>query len=271
MIIEKIIKKFIKMLVPIEDKKEVKKKKLTPPKNLYRDVINTGIIGIGGCGNKITEKSYEKNLKNTDCLYIDNDNKSLASSNISNKVLIKEDKLNIDKFVNNKDIFFLIGGFGGSTASKIFPEVSESIIQKNKITFGIVTKPFGFEGNVRKNNYKKYLEEINKDIDVLIIVDNEKLIKMSQKNTSMIEAFDIINDFIVEFIQKTISIINNSVYIENEDLAIKSIKKSMDNPLFETLESKNFENKLIELLKKSVVYKEECEELEIPKFLMKNG
>lgn len=273
MIIEKILKKFIKKLVPIitiEDKKDIKRQKLTPHKDLKRDIINTGIIGIGGCGNKIIEKAYEKNLKNTDYLYMDNDNKSLASSSIVNKIVIDKDLPNIDEFTQNKDILFFVGGLGGGTASKLLPSISDVVIQKNIITFGIVTKPFGFEGNVRKNNFKKYLDEINKDTDVLIIVDNDKLMKMSQKNTSMIEAFDILNDFVVDFIQKTIYIINNSLYIDKEDIAIKSIKKSMDNPLFEIVESKNFESKLIELLKKCVVDKEETEELEIPKFLMKN-
>lgn len=270
MIIERILKKFIKKLVPIENKKEVKKKKLTPHVNLKRDIINTEIIGVGGCGSKIIEKAHERNLKNTDFLYIDNDNKSLANSTIEDKIIIDKEIPNIDTFTENKDVLFFVGGLGGGTASKLLPSISNSL-SKNIITFGIVTKPFGFEGNVRKNNYTKYLEEINKDIDILIIVDNDKLMKMSQKNTSMIEAFDILNDFVVEFIQKTVNIINNSLYIGKEDMAIKSIKKYMDNPLFEIIESKDFESKLIELLKKSVVSKEETEELEIPKFLIKDN
>lgn len=271
MIIEKIIKKFIKKLIPIEEKKDIKKKKLTPPKNFKRDIINTEIIGIGGCGQKIIEKANEKSFKNTDYLYIDNDSKSLASSPINNKIVIDKDIPNIDEFIKNKDVLFFIGGLGGGTASKVLPQISNVVSKKNLITFGIVTKPFGFEGNVRKNNFKKCLEEINKDTDMIIIVDNDKLMKMSQKNTSMIEAFDILNDFVVEFIQKTIYIINNSLYIEKEDIAIKSIKKSMDNPLFEIIESKDFETKLIDLLKKRVVQKEDDEELEIPQFLMKSN
>ena len=267
--IEKIIKKFIRKLVPIENKKEVKKKKLTPPKNLKRSVINTQVIGIGGCGNKIIEKANERSFKNTDYLYIDNDSKLLTSSSINNKIVLGDEVPNIDEFAQNKDVLFFVGGLGGGTASKLLPYISNSI-DKNTVTFGIVTKPFGFEGNVRKKIYKKYLDEINKDVDILMIVDNDKLMKMSERNTSMLEAFNIIDDFIVEFMQKTVSTINNSVYIDKENIAIKTIRKSMENPLFEIIESNNFESKITELLKKSVVEKDEDEELEIPKFLLKN-
>ncbi len=144
----------------------------------------------------------------------------------------ESEKEKITKLFENQDIVILIASLGGgvgSGATKVFAEASKKY---NCITFGIFTLPFKFEG---KNKYAiavRSLRELRKALNVSITIPNEKIFKVIDENTSITEAFSLVNKNLINSLESLIDLIYNPGVINIDFADLKAILKGKGNLAF---------------------------------------
>ena len=164
------------------------------PKN-QSNVIK--VIGVGGGGSNAINHMYSKGIKGVDYVVCNTDAQALENSNVPNKIqlgvnlteglgaganpIVGEkaaiENLNEIKSMleNNTKMVFITAGMGGGTGTGAAPIISKLAMEMNILTVGIVTMPFVFEGKNRINQANIGLDKLRKNVDALIVVNNNKL------------------------------------------------------------------------------------------------
>ena len=164
------------------------------PKN-QSNVIK--VIGVGGGGSNAINHMYSKGIKGVDYVVCNTDAQALESSNVPNKIqlgvnlteglgaganpIVGEkaaiENLNEIKSMleNNTKMVFITAGMGGGTGTGAAPIISKLAMEMNILTVGIVTMPFVFEGKNRMSQANIGLDKLRKNVDALIVVNNNKL------------------------------------------------------------------------------------------------
>ena len=101
----------------------------------------------------------------------------------------EETKSEIQDVVKGADMIFLACGMGGGTGTGAAPIVARAAKEQGILTVGVVTKPFFFEGNHRMKIAEKGIEDLAKEVDAIIIIPNDKLLQLTDKNTNFKDAF----------------------------------------------------------------------------------
>ena len=164
------------------------------PKN-QSNVIK--VIGVGGGGSNAINHMYSKGIKGVDYVVCNTDAQALENSNVPNKIqlgvnlteglgaganpIVGEkaaiENLNEIKSMleNNTKMVFITAGMGGGTGTGAAPIISKLAMEMNILTVGIVTMPFVFEGKNRTSQANIGLDKLRKNVDALIVVNNNKL------------------------------------------------------------------------------------------------
>ena len=164
------------------------------PKN-QSNVIK--VIGVGGGGSNAINHMYSKGIKGLDYVVCNTDAQALENSNVPNKIqlgvnlteglgaganpIVGEkaaiENLNEIKSMleNNTKMVFITAGMGGGTGTGAAPIISKLAMEMNILTVGIVTMPFVFEGKNRISQANIGLDKLRKNVDALIVVNNNKL------------------------------------------------------------------------------------------------
>ncbi len=173
------------------------------------------VVGVGGGGNNAVDRMIADDIKNINFISVNTDNKVLAKSLANEKIQIgikstkglgaggrpavgkeaaQESKEEIASAISNYDMVFVTAGMGGGTGTGAAPIIAGIAKEKGILTVGVVTKPFSFEGPVRMKNALAGIEELKKCVDTLIVIPNNKLLEIADKDTSMISAFKMADD-----------------------------------------------------------------------------
>ena len=173
-------------------------------------IVNLKVVGIGGAGNNAINRMVEDKVKNVEFIAINTESKILSLSKADKVIQIgkettgglstggiveigemaaRENIEQIERALYNTDIVFITAGMGGGTGTGAAPVVAEVAKKLGILTIGIVTKPFIFEGIRKMNQAKKGIENLKKNVDALIVISNDKLLKTIDKNSTIIEAF----------------------------------------------------------------------------------
>ena len=174
------------------------------------DLVRIKVIGVGGAGNNAVNRMIDEGIRNVQFIAINTEEQALAQNKATtvmhigkgttkglgagaNPVLgemaAREDEENIKKTLANTDMVFVTCGMGGGTGTGAAPVVCEIAKSMGILTVGIVTKPFLFEGRKRKANADDGIVRMKKNVDALIVVENNNLLKAMPKGTTMIQAF----------------------------------------------------------------------------------
>ena len=237
----------------IEDRAEVQNngdellsKPTKAPKRDVQRFVNIKVVGIGGGGNNAIREMVRQNMNNLDLIAINTDLQSLSLSEAEYKIQIgksltnglgtggnpelgkkaaEEDKDKISKTLENADIVFITAGMGGGTGSGASSIVAKIAKQQGVLTIGVVTKPFAFEGKKRKLQAEAGVEELKKEVDALITVSNDRLLRISSKDTSMKGAFEMADKVLRQSVQAISDLITTPGLI-NLDLAdVRTVAK----------------------------------------------
>jgi cell division protein FtsZ len=112
-----------------------------------------------------------------------------------------EDYDRIKSLLKGSDMVFIAAGSGGGTGTGAAPIVARVARELGALTVGIVTKPFGFEGNRRSQVATAGIEALHAEVDTLIVVPNNRLLSVLDKHTSMVEAFRVADDVLRQGVQ----------------------------------------------------------------------
>jgi len=223
---------------------------LNKPLNLPREEIekfvNIKVVGIGGGGNNAIREMSLQGMNNLDLIAINTDLQALSLSQAGQKIQIgksltnglgaggnpelgkkaaEEDKDKISKAMESADIIFITAGMGGGTGTGVASVVAKIAKQHGILTIGVVTKPFAFEGKKRKLQAEAGIEELKNEVDALITISNDRLLKIISKDTSMKNAFGMTDKVLCQSVQAIADLITIPGLI-NLDLAdVRTVAK----------------------------------------------
>lgn len=168
------------------------------------------VCGIGGGGGNSVDRMIEAELSGVQFIAINTDAQALKKSDAEIRVQIgtkssgglgaganpeagraacEEDRGRVREVIEGADMVFLTLGLGGGTGTGAAPIVAQEASESGALVTAIVTLPFSFEGEERMNNALKGLEELEKHVDTLIVVPNDRIAELSGVETPFLEAF----------------------------------------------------------------------------------
>lgn len=234
--------------VEVQDREEDEflSRPISPPQKDINKFVNIKVVGIGGGGNNAIREMTLQGMNNLDLIAINTDIQALSLSKAGLKIQIgksltsglgtggnpelgkkaaEEDKDKISKAVENADIVFITAGMGGGTGTGVSSVVAKIAKQHGILTIGVVTKPFAFEGKKRKLQAEAGIEELKAEVDALITISNDRLLKIISKDTSMKDAFEMTDKVLCQSVQAIADLITIPGLI-NLDLAdVRTVAK----------------------------------------------
>ena len=186
--------------------------------NNYLAVIK--VVGVGGGGTNAVNRMIEEGIRGVEFVAVNTDAQALAISDADIKVHIGTDitkglgaganpevgkeaaedsRDEIKAALAGSDMVFITAGEGGGTGTGAAPVVAD--IAKNDVgalTVGVVTKPFTFEGRKRYNSAVEGIRNLSENVDTLIVIPNDRLLDLSEKKTTMLEAFRMADDVLCQ-------------------------------------------------------------------------
>ena len=197
------------------------------------------VIGVGGGGTNAVNRMIRAEMMGVEFIACNTDAQALLQSDAPHKIRIgdkvtrglgaggdatigqrsaEEDSEKIATALADSDMVFITAGLGGGTGSGAAPVVAQIAKESGALTIGVVTKPFTFEGAKRKLVAEKAAEELKAQVDALITIPNDRLKDVVQKNTSILDAFRVVDDVLRQGVQGISDIITMPGLI-NQDFA----------------------------------------------------
>jgi cell division protein FtsZ len=197
------------------------------------------VFGIGGGGSNAVNRMYLDGIEGVELFAINTDIQHLTSLSVPNKIQIGEKVTrglgagarpevgeqaaleDIDKIkdvLRNTDMLFLAVGLGGGTGTGAAPVIAEAAKEMGILTVAVVTKPFNFEGQKRMQVALEGLEKLKEVVDTYIVINNQKLVEVAEKNFSIKEAFKMVDDVLSKAVSGITSIVVTPALI-NVDFA----------------------------------------------------
>ena len=202
------------------------------------------VIGVGGGGCNAVNRMVEAGLKGVDFIAVNTDRQALNRCLSETKIQIGE-KLTrglgaganpeigqkaaeetldeITSLLEGADMVFLTAGMGGGTGTGAAPIIAKAAKDMGILTVGVVTKPFTFEGAKRRRQAELGISFLKKYVDSLVIVPNDKLLANCEKNTTMVQAFQMADDVLRQGVQGISDLISEHALINVDFADVKSV------------------------------------------------
>lgn len=202
------------------------------------------VVGVGGAGNNGVNRMVETGLKSVEFISVNTDRQHLHKAKANKKIQIgekltrglgaganpevgkcsaEESKTEIAEALKGADMVFITAGMGGGTGTGAAPIVAEVSKEMGILTVGVVTKPFPFEGKRRMMQAEAGIEELRQNVDTLIVVPNEKLLQVVEKQTSIMEAFKMSDDVLRQGVQGISDLITIPGLVQIDFADVKTI------------------------------------------------
>ena len=230
------------------------------------------VFGVGGGGSNAVNHMYNQGITGVDFVICNTDAQALDQSPIPNKIQLGttlteglgaganpevgknaaiEDIENIKGILeNNTKMVFITAGMGGGTGSGAAPVIAQAAREMGILTVGIVTIPFSFEGRRRKLQADEGLEELKKQVDTLLVINNDKL-RMMHGNLKMGEAFSKADDILTIAAKGIAEIITVAGYINVDFEDVKTVMKDGGTAIMGSAEGEG-ENRAMDAVTKAL-------------------
>ncbi len=205
---------------------------------------NIKVIGVGGGGNNAVNRMIAEGLQGVEFLAINTDAQALIASK-ADKTLQIGDKLTkglgaganpeigqraaeescelIKESVQGADMIFITAGMGGGTGTGAAPVVAEIAKESGALTVGVVTKPFTVEGRQRMDKAERGITNLKNSVDTLIIIPNDRLLQVVEKQTSILDAFKTADDVLRQGVQGISNLITQTGLINLDFADVKTV------------------------------------------------
>ena len=204
------------------------------------------IFGVGGAGNNIVERLYVGNINsvetialNTDAVHL-NKRKSTIRKVIGAEICkgrgaggnphvgrrsAEEAKTDLEEYIKESDMVFVIAGMGGGTGTGAAPVVAKIAKDMEKLVVGVSILPFKVEGSVKRNIAKEGVKELKENCDTVIELDNEKLNENEevQKKYSVDRTFGVMSDLVTNMVKELSEIITVPSIINVDYADVKKV------------------------------------------------
>lgn len=204
------------------------------------------VIGVGGAGNNAINRMIEARINCAEYVVVNTDSQILALSPCENKIQIgtqltkglgagadpdvgraaaEESKDVLTEVIKGTDLLFITAGMGGGTGTGAAPVIAKIARDMKILTVAVVTEPFAFEGKKRMENTVKGLDNLKKYVDTLIVIPNDKIRTVVDKNTTMVEALRVADEILKQGIKGLAELIVNPALINLDFADVKTILK----------------------------------------------
>lgn len=204
------------------------------------------VIGVGGAGNNAVNRMIEAGINCAEYVVVNTDSQILALSKCENKIQIgrqltkglgagadpevgraaaEESKDILNEVIKGTDLLFITAGMGGGTGTGAAPVIAKIARDMKILTVAVVTEPFAFEGKKRMENTVKGLDGLKKYVDTLIVIPNDKIRTVVDKNTPMKDALRVADEILKQGIKGLAELIVNPALINLDFADVKTILK----------------------------------------------
>ena len=209
-------------------------------------VVNIKVIGVGGGGNNVVNRMVQTGTEGVEFIAVNTDKQALMTSSATVKIQIgekltngqgaganpeigrksaEENRKQISEILENTDMVFITAGMGGGTGTGAAPIVADIAKELGVLTVGVVTKPFKFEGARRMRQAEAGIAELRDRVDSLVIIPNERLKLASDQKITLINAFEIADDVLLQAVRSISDLINVAGFINLDFADVSSVMK----------------------------------------------
>ncbi len=210
------------------------------------------VIGVGGAGVNAVNRMVEAEVEGVEFLAINTDVQSLQQSTADitlhigpqitrglgagsnpelGRAAAMEEYDKIKALLKGSDMVFIAAGAGGGTGTGAAPVVARIAREIGALTVGIVTKPFGFEGNRRMGAADVGVQSLGEEVDTLIVVPNNRLLSVLDKKISMVDAFRVADDVLRQGVQGISDLVTLPGLINLDFADVRTIMSEAGNAL----------------------------------------
>src|SRR6185295_11993869 len=222
------------------------------PQN-YLAVIK--VVGIGGGGVNAVNRMIEEGLKGVEFIAINTDAQALlmsdadvkldvgreltrglgagANPDVGNKAA-EDHREEIEEVLKGADMVFVTAGEGGGTGTGGAPVVASVARSLGALTIGVVTRPFGFEGKRRAAQADLGIERLREEVDTLIVIPNDRLLSISDRHVSVLDAFKAADQVLLSGVQGITDLITTPGLINLDFADVKSVMSGAGSALMGT-------------------------------------
>jgi cell division protein FtsZ len=221
-----------------------------PPRGSVGPVLR--VVGVGGAGVNAINRMVEAEIEGVEFLAINTDLQSLQQSAAHETLHIgdsvthglgsgsnpelgraaaREEYDRIKAMLRGSDMVFIAAGAGGGTGTGAAPIVAQIARELGALTVGIVTRPFQFEGTRRRDQAEAGIAELGDEVDTLIVVPNNRLLSVLERNVSMVEAFRVADDVLRQGVQGISDLVTLPGLINLDFADVRTIMSGAGNAL----------------------------------------
>ena len=210
------------------------------------------VVGVGGAGVNAVNRMVEAEVEGVEFLAVNTDLQSLQQSTADitlhigaeltrglgsgsdagiGRAAAMEDYDRVKALLKGSDMIFITAGAGGGTGTGAAPIVARISREVGALTVAIVTKPFGFEGSRRGEQAEHGVSALAEEVDTLIVVPNNRLLAVLDKQTAMVEAFRVADDVLRQGVQGISDLVTLPGLINLDFADVRTIMSDAGNAL----------------------------------------
>ncbi|MGH8908020.1 MAG: cell division protein FtsZ [Egibacteraceae bacterium] len=222
---------------------------MAAPQN-YLAVIK--VVGIGGGGVNAVNRMIEAGLKGVEFIAINTDAQALLMSDADVKLDVgrdltrglgagsnpevgrkasEEHRDELEEVLKGADMVFVTAGEGGGTGTGGAPIVAEIAKSLGALTIGVVTRPFNFEGRRRGTQAEEGIHRLRQAVDTLIVIPNDRLLEISDQETSVLQAFRLADDVLLHGVQGITDLITTPGLINTDFADVSAVMRDAGSAL----------------------------------------
>lgn len=213
---------------------------------------NIKVVGSGGAGSNAVNGMIEAGLNNIEFWVANTDKQALEVAQTVNKIQLglkltrglgaggnpetgrlaaEESSEIIDQALDGADMVFITAGMGGGTGTGSAAVIADIAREKGILTVGVVTRPFSFEGRRRVKLAEEGIKQLKDKVDALIIIPNDRLLEITERQTSMTDAFSLADNVLLQAVQGISDIIQVPGLINVDFADVKSVMFNAGNAI----------------------------------------
>src|SRR3989338_1500041 len=210
------------------------------------------VVGVGGGGGNAISRMVAANIKGVEVLAVNTDAQDLHNRKANEKIHIgknatrglgagmnpeigrqaaEENREEIQQALKGADMVFITCGLGGGTGTGASPVIAEIAKDSGALTIGVVTKPFSFEGAQRRQLAEEGWAQFKERVDALIVIPNDRILQIIDRNTSLIDAFAKVDDVLRQGVQGISNLITYPGIINVDFADIRAIMQNAGSAL----------------------------------------
>lgn len=210
------------------------------------------VLGIGGGGCNAVNRMIKAGVKGIEFIAVNTDAQALFHCEAPTKINVgkattrglgagsnpdigrqaaEESIEEIKEAIQGSDMIFITCGLGGGTGTGGAPVIANAAREMGILTVGVVTKPFSFEGNRRKNQADEGLENLKNKVDTLITIPNDRILSIIDKKTPLNDAFAVVDDVLRQGVQGIADLITVHGLINVDFADVKAVMENAGSAL----------------------------------------